>query len=103
MEGSEKSFKDSVKGGELFKGKVTRCTTAKSNLTKSLTSFEKCVQDFIGSESPDTPLATRKRKARLVMEGMDKMELNGETLRETMQEFIEYVSGLSKDNFECKY
>ena len=77
MEGSEKSFKDSVKGGELFKGKMTRCTTAKSNLTKSLTSFENCVKDFIGSESPNTPLATKKRKARLVMEGMDKMELNG--------------------------
>ena len=101
MEGSEKSFKDSVKGGELFKGKVTRCTTAKSNLTKSLNSFEKCVQDFISSESPDTPLATRKRKARLVMEGIDKMELKGETLKETMQEFIVYVSGLSKDNFEA--
>ena len=101
MDGSVKSFKDSVKGGELFQGKVTRCTTAKSNLTKSLNSFDKCVQDFISSESPEIPLATRKRKARLVMEGMEKIELKGATLKETMQDFIVYLSGLSKDNFEA--
>ena len=101
MDGSVKSFKDSVKGGDLFQGKVTRCTTAKSNLTKSLNSFDKCVQDFISSESPDIPLATRKRKARLVMEGMEKIELKGATLKETMQDFIVYLSGLSKDNFEA--
>ena len=101
MDGSVKSFKDSVKGGDLFQGKFTRCTTAKSNLTKSLNSFDKCVQDFISSESPDIPLATRKRKARLVMEGMEKIELKGATLKETMQDFIVYLSGLSKDNFEA--
>ena len=101
MEGSEKSFKETVKGGELFKGKLTRCKTAKSNLTRSLTSFENCVKDFIESETPTTPLATKKRKARLVMEGMDKMELKVETLRATMQEFIVYVSGLSDDAFEA--
>ena len=35
------------------------------------------------------------------MEGMDKMEQKGAILKETMQEFIVYLSGLSKDNFEA--
>ena len=101
MEGSEKSFKEAVKGGELFRGKLTRCKTAKSNLTKSLTSFENCVKDFIESETPTTPQATKKRKAKFVMEGVDKMELKVENLRATMKEFIVYVSGLGDDAFEA--
>ena len=101
MEGSEKSFKEAVKGGELFRGKLTRCKTAKSNLTKSLTSFENCVKDFIESETPTTPQATKKRKAKFVMKGVDKMELKVENLRATMEEFIVYVSGLGDDAFEA--
>ena len=101
MEGSEKSFKETVKGGELFKGKLTRCKTAKSNLTRSLTSFENCVKDFIESETPTTPQATKKRKAKLVMEGVDKMEVKLENLRQTLEDFIVYVSGLGDESFNA--
>ena len=101
MEGSEIFFKETVKGGELFKGKLTRCKTAKSNLTKSLTYFENCVKDFIDSETPNIPHATKKRKAKLVIEGVDKMELKLENLRATLEEFIVYVSGLGDDAFEA--
>ena len=101
MEGSEKSFKETVKGGELFKGKLTRCKTAKSNLTKSLTSFENCVKDFIETETPTTPHATKKRKAKLVMEGVERMELKVENLRQTLEDFIVYVSGLGDEAFNA--
>ena len=101
MEGSEKNFKETVKGGELFKGKLTRCKTAKSNQTKSLTSFENCVKDFIETETPTTPHATKRRKAKLVMEGVDKMEVKLENLRQTLEDFIVYVLGLGDEAFNA--
>ena len=88
MEGSERNFKETAKGGELFRGKLTRCKTAKSNLTKSLTAFQNCVKDFEETETPTTPHATKKRKAKAVMEGVEKMEFRLENLRQTMEEFI---------------
>ena len=100
MEGSERNFK-ATKGGELFKGKLTRCKTAKSNLTKSLTAFQNCVKDFEETETPTTPHATKKRKAKAVMEGVEKMEFRLENLRQTMEEFIVYVSGLGDEAFEA--
>ena len=66
------------KGGELFKGKMTRCTTATASLTKALTSFQKTVEEFVGAETQ--PIITRKRKANQVMEGVKKMELRIENL-----------------------
>ena len=96
MEGSGKSFKEAVKGGKL-----TRYKMAKFNLTKLLTFFENCVKDFIESETPNIPHATKKRKAKLVMEGVDKMEVKVENLRHTMEEFIVYVSGLGDEAFEA--
>ena len=99
MEGSD-HFK-ATKGGELFKGKLTRCKTAKANLTKSLTAFQNSVKDFEETETPTVNHATKKRKAKAVMEGAEKMESRLENLRLTMEEFIVYVSGLGEDAFEA--
>ena len=96
MEGSD-HFK-ATKGGELFKGKLTRCKTAKANLTKSLTAFQKNVEDYV--EAKTQPIVTKKRKANAVIEGAQKMESRLENLRLTMEEFIVYVSGLGDDAFE---
>ena len=92
MEGSD-HFK-ATKGGELFKGKLTRCKTAKANLTKSLTAFQNSVKDFEETETPTVNYATKKRKAKAVMEGAEKMESRLENLRLTMEEFIVFVFGL---------
>ena len=70
MEGSD-HFK-ATKGGELFKGKLTRCKTAKANLTKFLTAFQKNVEDYVEAETQ--PIVTKKRKANAVIEGAQKME-----------------------------
>ena len=64
MDGSE-HFK-STKGGELFRGKLTRCRTAKANLTKAQTSFQKNVEDYVEAETQ--PIVTKRRKANAVME-----------------------------------
>ena len=101
MEGSERNFKATAKGGELFKGKLTRCKTAKSNLTRSLNAFTAVVKDFEETETPTTPQATKKRKAKAVMDGVEKMEFRLENLRQTMEEFIVYVSGLGDEAFEA--
>ena len=99
MEGFD-HFK-ATKGGELFKGKLTRCKIAKANLTKSLTAFQNSVKDFEETETPTANHATKKRKAKVVMEGAEKMESRLENLGLTMEEFIVYVSGLGEDAFEA--
>ena len=99
MEGSD-HFQN-TKGGELFKGKLTRCKTAKSNLTKSLTAFQNSVKEFEETEAPTVNHATKKRKAKAVVEGAEKMESRLENLRQTMEEFIVYVSGLGDEAFEA--
>ena len=76
MEGSD-HFK-ATKGGELFKGKLTRCKTAKANLTKSLTAFQKNIEDYVEAETQ--PIVTKKRKANAVIEGAQKMESRLEKL-----------------------
>ena len=88
----------STKGGELFRGKLTRCRTAKANLTKAQTSFQKNVEEYVEAETQ--PIVTKKRKANAVMEGAQKMESRLENLRQTMEDFIVYVSGLGEDAFE---
>ena len=98
MEGSEHTINKSTKGGELFNGKLTRCQTAKANLTKAQTAFQKQVEDYVEAETQ--PMVTRKRKATAVMEGAQKMESRLENLRGTMEDFIIYVSGLGDDAFE---
>ena len=82
----------------MFKGKLTRCRTAKANLTKAQTAFQKNVEDYVEAETQ--PIVTKKRKANAVMEGAQKMESRLENLRQTMEDFIVYVSGLGEDAFE---
>ena len=82
----------------MFKGKLTRCRTAKANLTKAQTAFQKNVEDYVEAETQ--PIVTKKRKANAVMEGVEKMESRLENLRQTIEEFIVYVSGLGEDTFE---
>ena len=69
------------KGGELFKGKMTRCTTAKSSLTKALTGFQKNVEEFVEAETQ--PIVTKKRKANTVMEGARKWSYGWKICRRT--------------------
>ena len=80
------------KGGELFKGKLTRCTTAKASLTKALTGFQKTVET--------QPIITRKRKANQVMEGVKKMELRMENLQKYIEDFTNYVAELGEEDFK---
>ena len=96
MDGSE-HFK-STKGGELFKGKLTRCRTAKANLTKAQTSFPKNIEDYVEAETQ--PIVTKRRKANAVMEGVKKMESRLENLQQNIEDFTVYVSGLGEDAFE---
>ena len=119
MEGSD-HFK-ATKGGELFKGKLTRCKTAKSNLTKSLTAFQNSVKDFEETESPfqlfsftafqsyrdieetEIPPVNYATKAKAVIEGAEKMETMWENLRLTMEDFMDYVAGLGEEAFEAPH
>ena len=96
MDGSE-HFK-STKGGELFRGKLTRCRTAKANLTKAQTSFQKNIEDYVEAETQ--PIVTKRRKANAVMEGVKKMESRLENLQQNIEDFTVYVSGLGEDAFE---
>ena len=120
MEGSENHYKN-TKGRELFKGKLTRCKTAKSNLTKSLTAFQNSVKDFEETESPfqlfsftafqsyrdieetEIPPVNYATKAKAVMEGAEKMETMLENLRLTMEDFMDYVAGLGEEAFEAPH
>ena len=86
------------KGGELFKGKLTRCSTAKASLTKALTGFQKNVEEFVEAETQ--PIITKKRKANAVMEGAKKVESRLENLQQNIEDFTVYVSGLGEDAFE---
>ena len=86
------------KGGEFFKGKLTRCTTAKASLTKALTGFQKTVEEFVGAETQ--PIITKKRKANAVMEGVKKMELRMENLQKNIEDFTNYVAELGEDAFK---
>ena len=86
------------KGGELFQGKLTRCTTAKASLTKALRGFQKTVEEFVGAETQ--PIITRKRKANQVMEGVKKMELRMENLAKYIEDFTNYVAELGEEDFK---
>ena len=86
------------KGGELFKGKLTRCSTAKASLTKALTGFQKNVEEFVEAETQ--PIITKKRKANAVMEGAKKMELRLENLQKNIEDFTVYVAELGEDAFQ---
>ena len=86
------------KGGELFRGKLTRCSTAKASLTKALTGFQKNVEEFVEAETQ--PIVTKKRKANAVMEGAKKMELRLENLQKNIEDFTVYVAELGEDAFQ---
>ena len=86
------------KGGELFRGKLTRCSTAKASLTKALTGFQKNVEEFVEAETQ--PIVTKKRKANAVMEGAKKMELRLENLQKNIEDFTNYVAELGKMLFK---
>ena len=82
----------------MFKGKLTRCRTAKANLTKAQTSFQKNVEDYVEAETQ--PIVTKRRKANAVMEGVKKMKSRLENLQQNIEDFTVYVSGLGEDAFE---
>ena len=65
------------KGGELFQGKLGRCTTAKAFLKKAMKSL-KAVDEFVNAETQ--PIITMTRKANQVIEGSMKLELSLENL-----------------------
>ena len=82
----------------MFRGKLTRCRTAKANLTKAQTSFQKNVEEYVEAETQ--PIVTKRRKANAVMEGVKKMESRLENLQQNIEDFTVYVSGLGEDAFE---
>ena len=86
------------KGGELFQGKLARCTTAKASLAKALRGFQKTVEEFVSAETQ--PIITRKRKANQVMEGSRKLELRLENLTKYMEDFTDYCVELGEEDFK---
>ena len=96
MDSSEHFIKQKV--GELFRGKLTRCSTAKASLTKALTGFQRNVEEFVEAETQ--PIVTKKRKANAVMEVAKKVESRLENLQQNIEDFTVYASGLGEDAFE---
>ena len=96
MDSSDNFIKQ--KGGELYQGKLARCTTAKASLTKALKGFQKTIEEFVNAETQ--PIITRKRKANQVMEGSKKMELRMENLAKYIEDFTNYVAELGEEDFK---
>ena len=86
------------RAGDQFPSLQGKCTSGKSGLTRSLNSLDAAVEAFSNMEETET-LLTKQRRARAIMECVDKVESKKESLETAFEDLITHIHGMESTSF----
>ena len=76
-----------------------KCTSSKSGLTRSLNALDAAVAAFSNLEETET-LLTKQRRARAIMECVEKVESKKEALESAFEDLITHIHDMDSTSFQ---
>ena len=86
------------RAGDQFPSLQGKCTSGKYGLTRFLNSLDAAVEAFSNMEETET-LLTKQRRARAIMECVDKVESKKESLETAFDDLITHIHGMDSTSF----
>ena len=86
------------RAGDQFPSLQGKCTSCKSRLTRSLNTLDTAVAAFSNLKETET-LLTKQRRARALMECVEKVESKKESLEKAFDDLINHIHGMDNTSF----